>query len=156
MSVKWHKRKNRSKWSDVFKRFDRKYDVTDDTAHQKFRIKNRSVKRQAHHYTSRLPRSHMQGDRWKEPEPLIDVLEGKDEIVIVVELAGFKRENIKVNVEEQKIVLSANTLDRRYYKSLSLSKRVIPNAMHTTYKNGVFEIRMKKVIEEKTVDKMVG
>jgi HSP20 family molecular chaperone IbpA len=39
---------------------------------------------------------------------------------------------------------------------LDLPKRVIPEAVFTTYKNGVFEIRMKKAIEEKTVDRMVG
>jgi len=156
LSVKWHKRKKRSRWSDAFKRFNREHGVTDDTTHQKFRIKNRSAKRQAHPCKHRLPRSPVKRGRWKEPEALIDVLEGKDEIVIVAELAGFKRENIKVDVEEQKINLSANTPDRRYCKSLDLPKRVIPEAVFTTYKNGVFEIRMKKAIEEKTVDRMVG
>lgn len=155
--MKWHKRKKRSRWSDAFKRFNREHGVTDDDAtHQKFRIKNLSVKRQAHPCKYRLPRSHVKRGRWKEPETLIDVLEGKDEIVIVAELAGFKRENIKVDVEEQKLNLSANTLDRRHYKSLDLPKRVIPEAVRTAYKNGVLEIRIKKAIEEKPVDKMVG
>jgi HSP20 family molecular chaperone IbpA len=154
--VKWHKRKKRSRWSDAFKRFNREHGVTDDATHQKFQIKNRSVKRQVYPCKHRLPRSHVKRGRWKEPEALIDVLEGKDEMVIVAELAGFKREDIKVDIEEQKINLSANTPDRRYYKSLDLPKRVIPEAVCTAYKNGVFEIRMKKAIEEKTVDRMVG
>jgi HSP20 family molecular chaperone IbpA len=154
--VKWHKRKKRSRWSDAFKRFNREHGITDDSTHQKFQIKNRSVKRQARLCKHRLPRSHVKRGRWKEPEALIDVLEGKDEIVIVAELPGFKREDIKVDVEEQKINLSANTPDRRYYKSLDLPKRVIPQAVRTAYKNGVFEIRTKKAIEEKTIDRMVG
>lgn len=98
----------------------------------------------------------MKKARLREPETLIDVIERKDEIVIVAELAGFKRENIKVDVEKQKINLTANALDRKYRKSLVLPKKVIPETVCTAYKNGVLEIRMKKAIEEKTVDRMVG
>lgn len=150
MSVKWHRRKNRSKW------FDGKYKFSDETANQKFEIKNRWVKRQAHPYKHRSPKYHRKRCKWKEPEPLIDVLEEKDEIIVVAELAGFKKKNIKIDVEEGKLDLSADALDRRYRKSLHLPKRVIPNVMHTRYKNGVLEIRMKKAIEEKAIDKMVG
>jgi len=156
LSVKWHKRKKRSRWSDAFKRFNRKHEDTDDTTHNKFQVKDRLTVRQALPCKRRLLRSHVKRARLKEPENLIDVIERKDEIVIVVELAGFKRENIKVDVEEQKIYLSANTSDRKYRKSLDLPKRVIPEAVCTAYKNGVFEIRMKKAVEEKTVDRMVG
>jgi HSP20 family molecular chaperone IbpA len=47
-------------------------------------------------------------------------------------------------------------LDRKYYKSLNLPKRVIPNTIRMTHKNGVLEIRLKKAVEEKTIDKVAG
>lgn len=94
--------------------------------------------------------------KWREPEPLIDVLEEKDELVVVAELAGFNREDLTIHVKNQRLNLSAETLDRKYHKSLNLPKVVIPNTIRTTYKNGVLEIRLRKGIEEKAIDKVAG
>ena len=47
-------------------------------------------------------------------------------------------------MKDQKITLSAKSKDRRYYKSLNLPKVVIPDEMHTKFKNGVLEIKLKK------------
>jgi HSP20 family molecular chaperone IbpA len=88
------------------------------------------------------------GKRWKELEPLIDVLEEKDDVVVVAEAKGFNKENLRIQVENQRLTLSAEALERRYRKSLNLPARVIPNTMRTRYKNGVLEIRLKKAAEE--------
>lgn len=93
---------------------------------------------------------------WKEPEPLIDIFKEKDSIVVVAELKGFKRENIKAYAERQRVVLSAKTQGRKYYKSLNLPKEVIPETMRVTYKNGVIEIRLKRALEEKAIKKVAG
>jgi HSP20 family protein len=92
----------------------------------------------------------------KEPEPLIDILEEADEIIVVAEFAGFKREHLETTVRNQRLTLSAKTADRKYYKSLNLPKRVIASNVFTTYKNGVLEIRLKKVVEEKAMDEVTG
>lgn len=85
-----------------------------------------------------------------EPKPLIDIFQENNYITIVAEIAGFNKETLKINVKDQKITLSAKSKDRRYYKSLNLPKVVIPNAMHTKYKNGVLEIKLRKA---ETMDK---
>ncbi len=82
--------------------------------------------------------------KFEEPKPLIDIFQENNYITIVAEIAGFNRETLKINVKDQKLTLSAKSKDRRYYKSLNLPKVVIPNAMHTKYKNGVLEIKLKK------------
>jgi HSP20 family molecular chaperone IbpA len=82
--------------------------------------------------------------RWKEPKPLIDIFQEKNWITIVAEIAGFNKETLKINVKDQKITLSAKAKNRRYYKSLNLPKVVVPSAVHTTFKNGVLEIKLKK------------
>jgi len=88
------------------------------------------------------------GRRWRELEPLIDVLEEKDDVVVVAEAKGFSKENLRIQIENQRLTLSAEALERRYRKSLNLPARVIPNTMRTRYKNGVLEIRLKKAAEE--------
>ncbi len=92
----------------------------------------------------------------KNPQPLIDIFQEESWLTIVAEIAGFNKETLKIDVKDQKITLSAKAKDRRYYKSLNLPKVVIPNIIHTTYKNGVLEIKLKKAFKEETIKKQVG
>jgi HSP20 family molecular chaperone IbpA len=82
--------------------------------------------------------------KWKEPKPLIDIFQEKKWITIVADIAGFNKETLKIKVKDQKITLSAKAKNRRYYKSLNLPKVVVPNAVRTTFKNGVLEIKLQK------------
>jgi HSP20 family protein len=93
--------------------------------------------------------------RGREPKHLVDILEGTDEITVVADIAGYKREDLRVRVKGERLTLVAEALDHKYRKSLNLPKRVIPRTMRTTYKNGVLEIRLKKV-EEKSMRKIAG
>ena len=85
----------------------------------------------------------------KEPEPLIDVLDEEDEIIVVAAVTGFRSEDSEIQVKDQRLTLSTATLGHKYYKSLNLPKRVIPNTIRTAYKNGVLEIRLKKSMKRK-------
>lgn len=82
--------------------------------------------------------------RLNDPKPLIDIFQEKKCITIVAEIAGFNKETLKIHVKDQKITLSAKAKNRRYYKSLNLPKVVVPNAVRTTFKNGVLEIKLQK------------
>ena len=79
-----------------------------------------------------------------EPKPLIDIFQENNYITIIAEIAGFNKETFKIHVKDQKLILSAKSKDRRYYKSLNLPKVVIPDVMYTKFKNGVLEIKLKK------------
>jgi len=152
LSAKWRRSKKhlkRFKISEALKRIENK------KAPPTFRFKNPRIKKHACTYIYRIPKNH--GERKeREPEPLIDILEEKDEVTVVAEFVGFNRENLRVHVKNQRLILSAETLDRKYYKSLNLPMGVIPNSIRTAYKNGVLEIRLRKAIEEKAVDKVAG
>ena len=90
---------------------------------------------------------------FEELKPLIDIFQESNYIIVVAEIAGFNRETVKINVNNQKITLSAKSKDRRYYKSLNLPKVVIPDVMYTKFKNGVLEIKLRKaetVIKQET------
>ena len=142
MSVKWRRRKRTPK------RFNIK------RAPRTFRIGISKINRKNPLY--RLDLSKIQKRRWKEPKPLIDILEEEDEVIVVAEFTGFNKEDLKINAENQRLTLSAKTLERRYHKSLNLPARVIPNTMCTKYKNGVLEIRLKKAAKEETIGKVAG
>jgi len=152
LSAKWRRYKNRSKRFHVSRDSDRVKDREDD---QPFRIRSLRIKRRAYPYKHNLPYVY-RGRRWKEPEPLIDVLEEKDRIVVVAEFAGFRKENLRIHVKDQRLILSAEASDRKYYKSLNLPKRVIPSTLCTSYKNGVLEIEFEKVLKDKAIGEVVG
>ena len=151
MSAKWRRNRTNSKKSDILKVFNR---GKNKNAAQRFRIKNSGVKQHANSYSCRVNRVSAE-KKLREPKHLVDVLEGTDEIIVVAEFAGFNREDLRVHVKGDKLTVAAEALDRKYRKSLNLPKRVIPSTIHTTYKNGVLEIRLKKA-EEKSIGKIAG
>jgi len=152
MSAKWRRAKGNSRGFRVFRSLSR---AKDKITPQTFSAKKTMIKRVPHPHTYRIPKIY--GERKaREPEPLIDILEEETEIIVVAEFAGFKRENLRANVKNQRLILSADALDRKYYKSLNLPKRVIPNTIRMTHKNGVLEIRLRKAVEEKAIDKVAG
>jgi HSP20 family molecular chaperone IbpA len=154
LSAKWRRSKKHPKRLKIFEALKR---IKNKKAPSTFRIKNSRVKRHAHPYLYKVPKIYRER-KWTEPEPepLIDILEEKDEVTVVAEFVGFNRENLRIHVKNQRLTLSAETPDRKYYKSLNLPMGVIPNSIRTAYKNGVLEIRLKKAIEEKAVDKIAG
>jgi HSP20 family molecular chaperone IbpA len=153
LSAKWRRSKKHSRKFSILKAFGRTKEKKNTP--RVFRVKNVGPRKQRYSHSYELPKSY---DRTKlrEPEPLIDVLEEKDEIVVIAEFAGFDNEHLRVDVKDMRLVLTAQAGDRKYYKSLNLPSRVIPKAIHLKRRNGVLEIRLTKTIEEKTMDKVAG
>jgi HSP20 family molecular chaperone IbpA len=144
LSVKWRRNKKVSK----------KFKIIGTINKTKIDLPIFPMKRSRIKKWESLPKIEFQkiykGRKWRELEPLIDVLEEKDEIVIVAEAKGVNKENLKIQIKNQRLTLAAEALERRYRKSLNLPARVIPNTMRTRYKNGVLEIRLKRAVEEVT------
>jgi HSP20 family molecular chaperone IbpA len=151
LSARWRRNKKSSRRFDIFKVFNK---AKERSTPRTFRIKSSTSK---HHATaSRYKVEKIPEEKLKAPKPLIDVVEENEEIAVFAEFAGFNKENLRISVKNQKLTLSARTPDRRYYKSLNLPKRVLPDTLCTTYKNGVLEIRLKKALEEKAINRVAG
>ncbi len=149
MSAKWRRSTKSRKWLD----FNEPVKKTVKTKPKTLRIEtlkpNKAVRS---NQSYRTPKSFSKR-KMQEPKPLIDIFQENNWITIVAEIAGFNKESFKINVKDQKITLSAKAKDRRYYKSLNLPKVVIPNDIHTTFKNGVLEIKLKKAEKPQTINK---
>ncbi|AWR93364.1 archaeal heat shock protein Hsp20 [Acidianus brierleyi] len=81
----------------------------------------------------------------EEREPVVDVIEKKDEISVVAEVPGVDKNSIKVTVDGNKLTISANSPDKKYYKEVELPAKVDENSAKATYKNGVLEVTFKKI-----------
>lgn len=149
MSAKWRRSSKNRKWLD----FNEPAKKGSKSKPKTLRIETLKPTKNIHSNQSyRTPRSYNKR-KFKEPKPLIDIFQENNWITIVAEIAGFNKETLKISVKDQKITLSAKSKDRRYYKSLNLPKEVIPNDIHTTFKNGVLEIKLKKAENPQTINK---
>lgn len=100
-------------------------------------------------------------------KPFIDIVETDKEVVATVEMPGLNKEDIKINLTEDRLEISAETKqdeekkekgyiykERRsgsYYRSISLPSSIDPDNAKATYNNGVLEIKMPKTeIKKKT------
>ena len=135
MSARWRRTSKNRKWLDFNNQTKPKKQKTTQNTHHSKSIPIHSSFRPSKSFAKRT---------FQEPKPLIDIFQENNYITIVAEIAGFNKETLKINVKDQKLTISAKSKDRRYYKSLNLPTVVIPNAMHTKFKNGVLEIKLKK------------
>jgi len=142
LRMKWRKSDKRPKWLDTRSR---------PKSGKLYRIRNKNL-RAKHNFGSNSLRKSL----FKEPEPLIDIFQNGENVMVVAELKGFRKENIKVHVEQRRLVISANAHGRSYHKILSLPKAVVPESMRMTYKNGVVEIILKKAMEAKAIKELAG
>lgn len=81
-------------------------------------------------------------------EPLVDVLDEKDEVRIIAELPGVEKENINLSVEGRSLTISVEE-PRKYYKAVDLPTDVEAESIKASYKNGILEVSIKKPKPEK-------
>ncbi len=76
-------------------------------------------------------------------EPMVDVFDEGESILVVAELPGVAEEDIAVEVRDDVLSLEAKG-DRKYAKEVLLPCRVDAETMKKAHKNGVLELRLSK------------
>ena len=79
-----------------------------------------------------------------EREPITDVFDEGEELRIYAEMPGVNEEDIKLDLREDILDISAQTGDRRYHKELLLPTKVKADTLSSNYNNGVLEVKVKK------------
>lgn len=103
------------------------------------------------------------------PEPYIEMTETDKEVVLTAELPGVKKDNIKINITEDRMELGVDErgekekeaegeyrYESRYYgmhHSYATPVKIDPDRTKASFKNGVLEIRAEKA--EKTEKKRI-
>ena len=76
-------------------------------------------------------------------EPLVDVFDEEQEIVIVAELPGVAEDEVHIEIQDD--ILSLETSgERKYAKEILLPEPVDAATLQKAYKNGILELRLKK------------
>jgi len=77
-------------------------------------------------------------------EPLVDILEEDGEIIVVAELPGVDKDDIKVRIKGQQLTIEVTDPNKPYHKELELPSRVEKDEATSSIRNGVLEVRLKK------------
>jgi len=77
-------------------------------------------------------------------EPLVDVLDEGERLLVIAELPGVQAKDIQVKIKEDILELTAESGDRKYSKEVLLPSPVDASTMEQSYKNGILEIKLVK------------
>ena len=80
----------------------------------------------------------------EEREPITDVFDEKEEIKVYAEMPGVSKEDIKLDLKEDILDISAHSGDRKYHKEVLLPVKLKAENMTSSYTNGMLEVKIKK------------
>ena len=73
-------------------------------------------------------------------EPLFDVIEEKNRILVIAEMPGVTADDISVSVDGDLMNVEASRRDKKYRKEILLPKPVAPGEIKIVCNNGIVEI----------------
>ncbi|MHA1883355.1 MAG: archaeal heat shock protein Hsp20 [Candidatus Thorarchaeota archaeon] len=77
-------------------------------------------------------------------EPLVDVIDDNDDIIIIAEVPGIEKDEIKVRIKGTKLTIHVDNSERPYHKDIELPTQVKKDHAKSSLRNGVLEVRLKK------------
>jgi HSP20 family protein len=77
-------------------------------------------------------------------EPILDLFDEGDHLRLVAELPGVGADDIRIEVHDNVLSLSAGGDARHYTKQVDLPAAVRPSEATSSYRNGIFELKLPK------------
>lgn len=79
-------------------------------------------------------------------EPIVDVFDEKDSVLVIAELPGIDESTIKFTVKEDILTLAAGSDERKYEKEILLPAKIDFESKEMKFQNGILEIKFKKAL----------
>jgi HSP20 family protein len=88
----------------------------------------------------------------KTREPLIEVYEEEDQIIVIAEMPGVIKEDIELKATNRSLTISTKVgvVGRNYFKEITLPANVNSDVARARLTNGILEIKLRKLDEKKT------
>ena len=77
-------------------------------------------------------------------EPMVDVFEEEDHLLVLAELPGIGKEDVRLEVKDDVLTISAERGDKKYRKEVLLPRNVSRERMQISCNNGILEIKCPK------------
>jgi len=78
---------------------------------------------------------------------LVDIMDQKDHLVVVAEMFGVQKKDIKVDTAPNALTITANTVNGEYHKKVNLPTPVKTETAEITCKKGLLEVKLEKAQE---------
>jgi len=148
----WRRRKSYDKWfNDLFSESEKIEKDLDAIFHRTFKDSSeneKARKRSVFNLSNRIPSRALNPEIHETDEPLIDVFDRGAYVTIVAELLGVDKDAIEVHATEDRLTISVDSLEHKFNKEIHLPARVDTRSSTSTMKNGVLEIRLRKLGEK--------
>ena len=159
----WRRRKKKSPWvNDIYEELERLGAMIDETMQKAFGNSSEN---------STVKHSNIQGFSIKvgpdgkpkireltnsqppldepridvDPEPLVDIIEDGESLVVLVALPGVTKNDIDLRVTENCLTVTVDTDDFEWYDELNLPTKVKTKSASASYRNGVLEVRLERL-----------
>lgn len=77
-------------------------------------------------------------------EPLVDVFDEGPSIRVLAEMPGVEAADVRVELNDDVLIISAEGKDRKYSKEILLPAKGRRDSVRTSYKNGILEVTAAK------------
>ena len=79
-------------------------------------------------------------------EPMVDVFDETDHLLIIAEVPGIMQEDVRLELQDDILIFSAEKGDSKYRKELLLPASFSSDQMSFTCRNGLLEVRINKEV----------
>ncbi len=82
-------------------------------------------------------------------EPLIEVNEEEDHIIVIAEMPGVDRDDIELKATSHSLTIATKkNANMQYHKEVDFSTAINSDVAKARYVNGILEVRLKKIDEK--------
>jgi HSP20 family protein len=76
-------------------------------------------------------------------EPVVDVFEEKDHVLVVAEMPGISAKDVYLEVKDDLLTITATRGDKKYHKEILLPRAYPREKMKVSCNNGILEIKCR-------------
>jgi HSP20 family protein len=77
-------------------------------------------------------------------EPMVDIFEEDEHLLVLAELPGIGREDVRIDLKDDVLTIAAARGDKKYRKEVLLPRSVTKEKMQVACNNGILEIKFLK------------
>ncbi len=77
-------------------------------------------------------------------EPLVDIFDENEAIRVIAEMPGVDAGDVRVELKDDILTISAEGKDRKYSKEILLPAKGKQESLKTSYRNGILEVTVAK------------
>ncbi len=80
-------------------------------------------------------------------KPIVDMFDEEGYLSVVMELPGVGAEDVIFKIENEKVTISASSINKKYHQEIDLPAEVDTEDFSNVFNNNVLEIKLKKAVK---------